>query len=217
MSHLTDGQLHAYLDGGVEALDGATLVEARSHLAACGDCGARLEAARLVRDEAASLLGRAVPSSFAPPPFQELERRAAHLDAVRGAAGEPTSGRSAARGGGAVGGRRFRRPGSLAWAASLMVALTAGWLARGTVGSGMADRPAVEAPSESIALQGKQEATALDRSVDRDRAESRPGSIAGGEGGASAPPIVRERARATGAALVSQTRREHLSGVATGW
>jgi hypothetical protein len=48
----------------------------------------------------------------------------------------------------------------------------------------MADRPAVEAPSESIALQGKQEATALDRSVDRDRAESRPGSIAGGEGGA---------------------------------
>ena len=184
MSHLTDGQLHAYLDGGVEALDGATLVEARSHLAACGDCGARLEAARLVREEAASLLGRAVPSSFAPPPFRELERRAAHLDAVRGAAGEPTSGRSAARGGGVVGGRLFRRPGSLAWAASLTVALTAGWLARGTVDSGMADRSAVEAPSESIALQGKQEASALDQSVDRDRAESRPGSIAGEEGGA---------------------------------
>lgn len=68
--------------------------------------------------------------------------------------------------------RLFGRPGSLAWAASLTVALTAGWLARGTVGSGMLDRPAVVAPSESIALQGEQEASALDQSLDPYRAES---------------------------------------------
>jgi len=165
MSHLTDGQLHAFLDGSVEALDGATLSEAGSHIAACDDCGARLEAARLVRDEAVSLLGTAAPSSFSPPPFEELERRAARVDP--GSASEPTSGRSA------MSRRLFGRPGSLAWAASLTVALTAGWLARGTVGSGMLDRPAVVAPSESIQLQGEQEASALDQSLDRYRAESK--------------------------------------------
>ncbi len=175
MSHLTDGQLHAFLDGSVEALDGATLSEAGSHIAACDDCGARLEAARLVRDEAVSLLGTAAPSSFSPAPFEELERRAARVDP--GSASEPTSGRSA------MSRRLFGRPGSLAWAASLTVALTAGWLARGTVGSGMLDRPAVVAPSESIALQGEQEASALDQSLDRYRAESLEGSV-GGEGDA---------------------------------
>ena len=160
MSHLTDGQLHAYVDGSVEALDGATLVEARSHIAACDDCSARLEAARQVRDEAVSLLGTAAPSSFSPPPFEELERRAARVDPVQDSAGEPPSGRSSVSGRKAVGGRVFRRSGSLAWAASLAVALTAGWLARGTVGSGMM----------------------ADRAADRDAAESLEGSVAG-EGG----------------------------------
>ncbi len=151
MSHLTDGQLHAYLDGSVEALDGATLVEARSHIAACDDCSARLEAARLVRDEAVSLLGTAAPSSFSPPPFEELERRAARVDPVHDPAGEPTSGRSSVSRRNALGGRVFRRPGSLAWAASLTVALTAGWLARGTVGSGMmADRAVERVVAESL-------------------------------------------------------------------
>ena len=179
MSHLTDGQIHAYLDGSVEALDGATLVEARSHIADCDDCSARLEAARLVRDEAVSLLGTAVPSSFSPPPFEELERRAAREDSDT--ASETRTGRSSVGGRNAASGRLFRRPGSLAWAASLTVALTAGWLARGTVGTGMVDRPAVVAPSESIALQDKQEVGTLDQSADRVVAEllERP---VGGEG-----------------------------------
>jgi hypothetical protein len=159
MSHLTDGQLHAYLDGSVEALDGATLVETSSHIAACDDCSARLETARLVRDEAVSLLGMAAPSSFSPPPFEELERRAARVGRVHDSASEPPGGRSAVSRRNAASGRLFRRPGSLAWAASLTVALTAGWLARGTVGTGTADRPA-----------------------DRDAAASLEGSVSG-EGG----------------------------------
>ena len=151
MSHLTDGQLHAYLDGSVEALEGATLVEARSHIAECDDCRARLEAARLVRDEAVSLLGTAAPSSFSPPPFEELERRAARVDPVHDPAGEPPSGRGSVSGRIAASGSLLRRPGSLAWAASLTVALTAGWLARGTVDSGMmADRSADRVVAESL-------------------------------------------------------------------
>lgn len=177
MSHLTDGQIHAYLDGSVEALDGATLVEARSHIADCDDCSARLEAARLVRDEAVSLLGTAAPSSFSPPPFEELERRAAREDSDT--ASETRTGRSSLSGRNAASGRLLRRPGSLAWAASLTVALTAGWLARGTVGTGTADRPAVVALSENIALQDKQEVSTLDQSADRDAAESLERSVVG--------------------------------------
>jgi hypothetical protein len=154
MSHLTDGQLHAYLDGSVEALDGATLAEARSHIAACDDCSARLEAARLVRDEAVSLLGTAAPSSFSPPPFEELERRAALVGSIGDNAGEPPSGGDSVSAKPTGAGRRSWRPGSLAWAASLAVALTAGWMARGTVGMGGDDArfrvalPSTEAPSD---------------------------------------------------------------------
>ncbi len=182
MSHLTDGQLHAYLDGSVEALDGATLAEARSHIAACDDCSARLEAARLVRDEAVSLLGTAAPSSVSPPPFEELERRAALVDPAQDSAGEPPGVSGSASRRDAASRRLFRRPGSLAWAASLTVALTAGWLARGTVGTGMDDRPALMAPSETVASQDKQEASDLDQSVERVAAQSLEGSVAG-EGG----------------------------------
>lgn len=205
MSHLTEGQLHAYLDGSVEALGGATLFEARSHLTACDDCGARLDAARRVRDEAATLLDAAAPSSFARPPFQELERRAAREaeDALADSARVPST----------------WRPGSLAWAASLTVALTAGWLARGMVGPGMADRSALEAPTETIARQAEREVGAADSPVDRDAAaalerlnESADEVRSGTAGDEKASTDDRPAAVAEGKAEENQARRLEMAG-----
>ncbi len=120
MSHLTDGQLHAFLDGSVEDLADAEPSDVRSHVEGCADCRARLEAARLVRDRAHSLLRVAAPPSLAPPPIQELTR---------------------ARSGRPPGRRSFGpRPESLAWAATIAVALTAGWLARGMINTETAGR-----------------------------------------------------------------------------
>ena len=120
MSHLTDGQLHAFLDGSVEELADAEPSDVRSHVEGCADCRARLEAARLVRDRAHSLLRVAAPPSLAPPPIQELAR--ARTDRPPGP-------------------RVFgSRPESLAWAATIAVALTGGWLARGMIDTETAGR-----------------------------------------------------------------------------
>ncbi len=120
MSHLTDGQLHAFLDGSVEDLADAEPSDVRSHLEGCADCRARLEAARLVRDRAHSLLRVAAPPSLAPPPIQELGRARTDRPPGRRSFGP--------------------RPESLAWAATIAVALTGGWLARGMIDTETAGR-----------------------------------------------------------------------------
>ena len=130
MSHLTDGQLHAFLDGSVEDLADAGPSDVRSHLEGCADCRARLEAARLVRDRAHSLLRVAAPPSLAPPPIQELARARTDRPLGRRVFGP--------------------RPESLAWAATIAVALTAGWLARGMIDTETAGRFA-DAGTEQLA------------------------------------------------------------------
>ncbi len=130
MSHLTDGQLHAFLDGSVEDLADAGPSDVRSHLEGCADCRARLEAARLVRDRAHSLLRVAAPPSLAPPPIQELARARSDRSPGLRVPGP--------------------RPESLAWAATIAVALTAGWLARGMIDTETAGRFA-DAGTEQLA------------------------------------------------------------------
>ncbi len=125
MSHLTDGELHAYLDGGLGAFEDSGAEQVRSHLGSCSDCQTRLVEARRVRDEASGILSLAGPQSVVSPPFAEIESRVAG-----GPPGSLSPGST---------GRQRMGPQSLAWAASLAVALTAGWLARGTVGTGLPD------------------------------------------------------------------------------
>ncbi len=195
MSHLTDGHLHAFLDGSVEDLADAGPSDVRSHLEGCADCRARLEAARLVRDRAHSLLQVAAPPSLAPPPIQELARA--------GSARPPAP-------------RVFRpRPESLSWAATIAVALTAGCLARGMIDTEEAGRfadagieqpaePAEIATANEIALKSEiapadEIATAneiaplgkavaeidRDERVDRPLAEEEPMQALAGEGAAA--------------------------------
>lgn len=68
MSHVDEGILHAYLDGALDALsdagelpDGATAADVRAHLDSCADCRARLETERAVR-ESAGLVMHDLPS-----------------------------------------------------------------------------------------------------------------------------------------------------------
>ncbi len=136
MQHVDDGRLHAYLDGELAAFGAADAAEARQHLAACADCAARLEHARALRDQAHLLLGAADPPVVEVPPFAEIRRRSA-VDA------SPA--------------RRRWHPRALAWAASLVLALGAGWFAREAIspaGSSYAlmDAAEAEAPSPTGAL-----------------------------------------------------------------
>ena len=108
MQHLDDAFLAAYLDG--EKPDGWTggRVDGSEHLGGCADCQARLEALRVTRERAKAILRSGTPSG-AQPSFQDVlkRRQAAKADA-----------RSLAR----------LRP--LAWAASIVLALSVGWYTR---------------------------------------------------------------------------------------
>jgi hypothetical protein len=115
MPHVDDAGLHAYLDGELRWLGENPAVLER-HLERCADCQARLEEAKRLREHGRSILGGYLPVER--PPFEAVLRRA--------------------RGGSEQSAVRRRVPTAL-WAASLVLALAGGWLARGILGVG---RPA---------------------------------------------------------------------------
>lgn len=115
MSHVDEGTLHAYLDGELEIVQPGATAALEAHVAACDECRARLEDERRIRDRAHAILGHAAPAALDVPPFDVVLRRARGDTTDGGAA--PTS--------------RPRRPFiPLAWAASIALALGAGWWAR---------------------------------------------------------------------------------------
>jgi hypothetical protein len=108
MPHIDDGILHALLDGALPALaeagalpEGLDVAGVEAHLRACTDCRARLEAERIVRERAGVVLDDAALAAVDVPPFEQLTR--------------------------APQVRRTSRWVPLAWAASLALALGAGW------------------------------------------------------------------------------------------
>ncbi|MET0398640.1 MAG: zf-HC2 domain-containing protein, partial [Longimicrobiaceae bacterium] len=104
MQHVDEGLLHAWLDGERAALGSARAEEIRRHLDGCAECRTRLGEARDLRDRADALLRGGGPVGVEIPPFESLAGRAP---------------------------ARRSRTRMLAWAASLVLAVGAGWLARG--------------------------------------------------------------------------------------
>ena len=118
MSHVDDGRLHAFLDG---ALPGGAEArkEVEDHLRVCADCRALLEAARADREGAGEILSFLRPMEVEAPPLEELLARR------RKAPGSDTGSEDARRPPGA----RF----PLAWAATVVLAIGSGWIARGVL------------------------------------------------------------------------------------
>jgi hypothetical protein len=115
MSHVDEGLLHAYLDGAFDA-DAVERSDIETHLALCADCRVRLEDARRLRDDAQDVLAQLVPPASPAPAWSEIVE--AHAQ------------RSGSSPAGSVGPRRRRPFVPMAWAASLILALGAGWMAR---------------------------------------------------------------------------------------
>lgn len=143
MSHINDGLLHAYLDGALHAEDPAEADRVERHLAVCDDCRARLEAARHLHEEADALLEAATPAELDMPPFETIAARAAARASEAGETrldGGPRSedadldgdARAEPDANARIPGRRrrFVFTRTLAWAASIVIALGMGWWAR---------------------------------------------------------------------------------------
>lgn len=108
MPHVDEGTLHAYLDGAVEALAdagalpaGVTRASIDAHFALCADCRAALAAERDIRERAGLVLQDAAPAWAEPPSYESLR---------------PTT--------------RRRTWVPLTWAATVLLAVGAGWWGR---------------------------------------------------------------------------------------
>src|SRR5258707_11162968 len=118
MSHVDEGTLHSYLDGELSPDERAAV---ESHLSQCATCRASLAEERALLDRASALLGSARPVERPAPPFEQLRRESKRSP------------------------WRVRR--SIAWAASIVLAVGLGYSLRG---------PAPEASPEAdtFALHG---------------------------------------------------------------
>jgi hypothetical protein len=71
MSHVDEGTLHAYLDGELPSSERAAV---EAHLAECAACRVTLGEARALLERASALLGSARPIERPAPPFEHLRR-----------------------------------------------------------------------------------------------------------------------------------------------
>jgi len=146
--HITDGELHAWLDGALDLLPDGRGDEIREHLSRCSACRERLQDEEEVRDRSSEIMAGLQLRDLELPTFEELRERAAAPEPGASVDGAPASGARAVRLGGSVreeGPARYRGPLKgmpLAWAATIVLALGVGWMG-GQVWQGL---PPAQAP-----------------------------------------------------------------------
>jgi hypothetical protein len=161
MSHITEGLLHAHLDGAIGHDRAQEWLLAEAHLGDCEDCRRRLEEARQVRGAAGEILALATVHAGRKPNFEELLRQAG------GGSRPPRST------------RWWSSTPRLAWAASLMLAAGAGWLGRELLIQTGQDVPAVVAESEALP-QAPELTTAFSDAPEADEAAAGDGQFRAG-------------------------------------
>lgn len=125
MSHISKGDVHAYLDGALGTYPEEAATHVREHLNACRECAQVLEGERRLRKEASTILAASAQGQVELDPYEELLARAAESDRQELAGGaEGSEGARSARP------ILVRRLYSLRWAAMVVVSLGAGWMAR---------------------------------------------------------------------------------------
>lgn len=144
MSHVAEGELHAWLDGALDQLGERRAQQVREHLRRCASCRERRAAEEALRARAAEVLAMATPRAGEALPLEALLERAKRVPPPEAA--RSTRGSGLAR---------------LGWAASVLIALGAGWTGRelwlrsgreagAPGGDRTATRVAVESPTAAV-------------------------------------------------------------------
>ena len=158
MSHVDKGALHAYLDSALDEYSASEARRVREHLESCSECADRLEEERRLRQDATAMLALAAPDVEVPS-FEELK---AYVKAMQP---RPT--------------RASLRLYRLGWAASVVLALSAGWMVRGgqltqqEAGPASVAGPEASAASRLIPI-AEQEAGDFAASVDGEEVRALP-------------------------------------------
>ena len=168
MSHVDEGRLSEYLDRRIEGSSDRGDIE--RHLAECAECRERLEEVRAIRERAAHLLSVATPAQVAMPQFAEIEARARARRAPQRVLA-------------------MRRLTALGWAATIVLAVGVGWLARGSFGfGGSQSEPLANRATAAAAETAK--AAGQDSPVSADAAGRAPEGGAAFSQTAPAPPVA---------------------------
>ena len=145
MSHISKGDIHAYLDGALGAYPEEAARHVREHLGACRACAEVLEEERRLREEASAILAASALGPVALDSLEELRARATALDGQERAEGAkgPERADRMVRARPSLAGRMY----SIRWAATVVISLGAGWMAREVTGpTGDATREIVGEP-----------------------------------------------------------------------
>ncbi len=132
MSHISKGDIHAYLDGALGAYPEEAARHVREHLGACRACAEVLEEERRLREEASAILAASALGPVALDSLEELRARATALDGQERAEGAkgPERADRMVRTRPSLAGRMY----SIRWAATVVISLGAGWMAREVTG-----------------------------------------------------------------------------------
>ena len=145
MSHISKGDIHAYLDGALGAYPEEAARHVREHLDACRVCAQVLEEERRLREEASAILAASALGPVELDSLEELRARATALDGQERAEGAkgPERADRMVRARPSLAGRMY----SIRWAATVVISLGAGWMVREVTGpTGDATRENVREP-----------------------------------------------------------------------
>jgi len=177
MPHLSEGDLHAWLDGALRA-DSPEGETVREHLARCPECAARLDEARELAIDAREILSAAVPDASRPA-FDQIRRRAA----------AEAPGSAAKREGSVRPRGRWLNVERLSWAATVVLALGAGWIGRSVLEEKGWTDPFHEGPPAAV-VQMPEAMAEREASLEQARADERAPDEPVGKAGERGPEAV---------------------------
>ncbi|MCZ6857998.1 MAG: hypothetical protein O7F70_08370, partial [Gemmatimonadetes bacterium] len=176
MSHVDEGQIHAYLDRQLEFAEAEARGRFETHVSECTECAALVEQERSFHGRAAAVLQQGEPELVEAPAFDDIVARATNRS------------KSASV-------KKLNRTRSLAWAASIVVAVTVGWYARFSVSGPSPNEQALQKLQEPQATLAQNEVPEAEAAADAD--EARTGAAGAAQPAPTAP--VRERNRVSSA------------------
>ena len=153
MSHIDEGQIHAYLDRQLEFAEAETRERLEAHVSECAQCAALVEQERSFHGRAAAVLQQSEPDLVETPAFDNIVARA--TDRSQSASV-----------------KKLNRTRSLAWAASIAVAVTVGWYARFSVSGPSPNEQTLAELQEPQATLAQNEVPQAQAAADSDEART---------------------------------------------